>query len=895
MTAAVDAGLVQMERDALLSDGTTIRVRPCSPDDLDAVRQFYERGLSDRSSYLRFFGTRRHIPTNELSAWVRCTPESHVAVLAERDGVVVAVATYDVVSPSDGQGPLRAAEVAVAVTDLLQGHGIATVLLEDLARIATNNDIARFVAEELPDNRAMLKVFRDSGLPCSTRFDDGLLTVELDLRAVRELESWAHERDRRATVASMRHLLDPQTVVVIGASASGRGAGRRILDHLAATYTGTVTAVHPTASEMGGVRCVAAVTDLSGPIDLAVIAVPAEAVPAVLEECGHVGVASAVIISAGFGEHGHADLEAACFDIARRHGMRVVGPNCLGIRSSSCALDATFTDATVRSGGVALASQSGGLGIALLDDVAARGVGISSFVSLGNKIDVSSNDLLAYWQQDDATRVIALYLESFGNGRRFARLARSVSLQKPIVAVKSGRSEAGARSAAGHTAARTSPDDVVEAVFRAAGVLRVDTIEELIDVSVALDRQPLPEGPRVAVIGNAGGPLVMAADAASAAGLNMVVLSDSLRALITEVVPFVASSINPVDLLATVTVEQLERVVGLLAASGEVDAVIVVWVPLDPASRTDVLSVLDRLVLPIPVVGAVTGIDRERAGATPLYSYPESAVRVVRRLVERANWLQGVARSPQSPTSTTHHALRARLAERASPAGAWADHETTSGVLHHAGIRIPRWQLARSDDDVRFAVERLGSPLAIKAVGPLHKSDRGGVRLGVDSPDEAVRCVRTLRTTFGDEMTDVLVQEQCQMGVELCIGGLQVGSFGSVISIGAGGTDTELLDDRVTLLAPVSPTDALDALRQLRCWPLLNGYRGRPSVDVYRVVDVIVSISQLIDAIPEMSELEINPLIVTPHSVVAVDARLRLTSSSVGPKPIRGLRPALVD
>lgn len=397
--------------------------------------------------------------------------------------------------------------------------------------------------------------------------------------------------------------------------------------------------MHPRATSIAGVATVASMVDLDFAPDLVVVAVPAVEVPGVLEASGLARARAAVVITAGFTEAGRPELETTCLHIARRYGMRLVGPNCLGVAAPAHGVNALFSDTAFESGSIALASQSGGLGIALLAEVTRRGAGISSFVSLGNKADVSGNDLLCFWAQDTATKCIALYLKSFGNGRRFARLARSVSMSKPIIALKSGRSAAGARGAASHTASMTTPDVAVDAVFDHAGVLRVDSLEELIDLAVTLDRQPPALGGRIGLVGNAGGPLILAADAASAEGLDVPQLCPRTQEAIRAIAPMAATTQNPVDLLATVSVEQLQQVIDVLAASGEVDAISVTSVPLTRSSNSDVRTMLAGLSFDIPVVASVIGAPDDLPTAVPVFDYPERAIRVLSRLVERGDWL----------------------------------------------------------------------------------------------------------------------------------------------------------------------------------------------------------------------------------------------------------------
>ena len=467
---------------------------------------------------------RTTIPDDELQRSTIHDVQRQVTLVAESDGAILGVGEYH----AGRRG--EEVEVAFAVADAHHHEGVATILLEDLALIAQAAGFRRLVAETLPTNMAMQGVFRTVGLVYRSWFEDGTMRVELDLTADNLLQDHADLRDWRAAVRSLRSILQPSHVVLIGAGRDATSPGRRILAHLRASFTGRVSVVHPTAAAVDGIDAVSQLDQLGDVPDLAVIAVPASSVIDVIERCGTAGVPTAVIISAGFAELGAdgARLQNRLLAAARRHGMRIVGPNSLGVVATACGLNATFTSQELLPGGIAIASQSAGAGIAITAEAQRRGAGISSFVSTGNKSDVSGNDLLRLWADDATTNVVLLYLESFGDPVRFARVARAVSRRKPVIALKSGRTATGPRDAMSPIAP-PSTDRVVDALFAHTGIVRVRTMEELIDVGLLLDRQPAPAGRRVALIGNAGGPLTLGADAAAAAGLDLPVLSCGCR------------------------------------------------------------------------------------------------------------------------------------------------------------------------------------------------------------------------------------------------------------------------------------------------------------------------------------------------------------------------------
>ncbi|MEY2523865.1 MAG: hypothetical protein QOJ66_2430, partial [Ilumatobacteraceae bacterium] len=481
----------QWESDVVLSDGGTAHIRPIRPDDVEQLRALHGR-LSPQSIYFRFFSPIPKIPEPQLHHLAEVDYRDRFALVAELDGVVVAVVRYD-----RGDDDDDAAEVAFVVEDGQQRRGLATVMLEHLAAVARSNGIERFVAETLPDNRAMMDVFRHAGFAVTSKFDSGVISVSFPLAPSADLDQHIDDRDRSAVVASIRRILNPASIAVVGASRTPGTIGYELVHNLIrGGFTGAVLPVNPSAGSVAGIHAYATVGEAPGPPDLAIIAVPADAVAGVVEQCGAAHVGGIVIISAGFAELGTTgrEVEASLVESARRHGMRVVGPNCMGLANTNPAIrmNATFAPVDPIPGNVAFMTQSGALGISLIDESARRGIGISSFVSVGNKADISGNDLLRYWEADEATSVIALYLESFGNPRKFVRIASRVARAKPIVAVKSGRSPAGVRGAMSHSAALATSDDVADLVLSRAGVTRVDTLEELFDTTQAFASQPAP-------------------------------------------------------------------------------------------------------------------------------------------------------------------------------------------------------------------------------------------------------------------------------------------------------------------------------------------------------------------------------------------------------------------
>ncbi|MGZ8633424.1 MAG: bifunctional acetate--CoA ligase family protein/GNAT family N-acetyltransferase [Solirubrobacteraceae bacterium] len=641
MTIAVVTALAARtarEADIVLRDGSTVHVRAATAEDERRLRDFLG-SLSDDSRWFRFFSGGVNLDAAASRA-ASAQDGLSLIVVHGTEETVVGHGTYIA-------GPRGKAEVAFAVADAWQGHGIATILLAHLAQSASSEGIGTFTATVLASNRRMLQVFHDSGFLVSSRHGEGAIEIEFPTSLSREAREVFEERQHEADVAAVAHVLRPASVAVIGASRRpGTVGGEVARNLLAGGYTGPLYLVNAHGGEVFGRPTVASILDVEGDVELAVIAVPASAVVETARECAVKGVRALVVLTAGFAEVGaegrarQDELLAVC----RASGMRMVGPNCLGVANlhRETALDATFAPGTPAAGSVAFASQSGALGIAAIDEAAARGIGFSSFVSMGNKADLSGSDFLEYWEQDPDTSVLLVYLESFGNPRRFGRIARRITTTKPIVAVKSGRSAAGRRAASSHTGALLSASDVtVDALFAHAGVLRAETVGEMFDVAGLLARQPLPRGDRVAVLTNAGGPGIVCADACEAAGLRIEPLSEATRAKLAEGLPAEASAATPVDMIAAATSDQYARSLRILLEDDAVDAVVTIFVRPLAERAADVARAIaaaaqgaDR-----PVLAVWLGADKPEAadmGAVPHFSTPEEAVRALAHAVRHA-------------------------------------------------------------------------------------------------------------------------------------------------------------------------------------------------------------------------------------------------------------------
>ncbi len=709
----------------------------------------------------------------------------------------------------------------------------------------------------------------------------------------------------------MAHSLDalfrPRSVAVVGASRRrGTISGEIFHNLLAHGFAGPVYPVNPTSEVVQSVRAYPTVGECPGPVDLAVIVVPKDKVLAAVDDCGRKGVRGLVVITAGFAEVGAAGraLQAELLARARRYGMRLVGPNCLGLLNTDprWSLDASFAPVWPPAGEVAFSSQSGALGLAILDHARNLGLGISQFVSVGNKADVSGNDLLEYWEADPQTRVILLYLESLGNPRRFMQIARRVARKKPILVVKSGRTEAGARAASSHTGSLAGLDVAVDALFGQAGVVRTDTIEELFDLALLLANQPVPRGSRVGILTNAGGPGIMASDACDSRGLLLPSLSPATEAALREFLPEEASTKNPVDMIASASAESYEKALRLLLADSNLDAALVLFVPPIVTEAQGVAEAILRGAAGAtkPVVTCFLGthgipeaLSSLRLGKIPSYSFPEAAAIALARAVGYGRWLARPEGSYPRPVEAATKRAQHSLAAAGSAGGidGWLEPRQLRDLLTAYGIPSLETFLAHDPEQAVLSAERMGFPVVLKLASRsiTHKSDVGGVVLGLrhaDSVRAAFEQIRDRLKALGrlSEMDGVVVQRQLLGGVETFVGMTQDPSYGPLLGFGIGGVQVEIWRDVVFRVHPLTDQDARDMLRQIRGHKLLDGYRGAPAVDQDALVEVLLRVSQMVGDLPRIEELDLNPLLALPRGqgVIALDVRARL-SQDAGP------------
>ena len=866
--------------DVILRDGRTLRLRPPRKEDSAALLDFFA-SLSQQSLYLRFHGLQ---PVTPALVDPLLEPDwrergSLIGALSE-DGVERVVAVCNYVRLRDRS----LAEVAFAVADEHQRRGIGTRLLEQLSERAAAVGIERFVAEVLADNRNMLGVFESAGFELSRELEGGEVEVEFPIATTEAYRERVEERDHTAVVASLRPFFEPTSVAVIGASRRrGSIGGELFRNILAGDFEGAAYPVNRDGEPVAGVRGFASIEDVPEPVDLAVISLPSGAVLEAAEQALRKGVRALVVISAGFAEVGSegAERQERLLALVRSHGARMIGPNCLGIASAARSLNATFAARTAPSGDIGFSSQSGALGLALLEAAHSRGLGLSAFVSIGNKADVSSNDLVEWWEDDESTKVVLLYVESFGNPRRFGQLARRIARRKPILAMKSGTTATGQRAASSHTAALAGSEAAVDALFHQAGVIRAASLEELIDVAALLSSQPEPKGRRVAVLTNAGGLGILCADACESVGLELPEPSERTRTRLEGLLSPEASVANPIDMLGGATAATYAEALPILLEDGQVDAVIVLFVPTVTATATEVAEALESSARlsseekPIlAVVMSAAGIPDALRGAdarVAAFAYPESAARALGRAAERVDWLRRPHGSVPALDGVDLEVAR-RVIETAleSEGDLWLEPAATRDLLLAYGLPLVAERLAASPEEAVAAASEIGFPVVLKtAAAGAHKTELGGVVL--DLVDAAG--VREAAERVGGP---VLVQPMIKGGAELLAGVVQDAVFGPLVAFGPGGVLAELIGEASFRIAPLTDTDAEELVTTGKAGRLVRGFRGAPAADAAALADLVLRLARLGDELPEVAELDLNPVLALPDGCVVVDARVRV-------------------
>ena len=878
--------------DAVLRDGDSIHIRAIRPDDRVRLREHFH-GLSEKSIYFRFFGLKRSLNEAELTRLTNLDFIDHVALAAtlrdDRGERFIGVARY--VRCADR----KRAEVAFAVLDEHQGRGIGTLLLEHLSRVARAAGIVELQADVLGDNNRMLAVFGKSGYKVTRSAEAGVIHLAFPTAETEQSVEAVAARERIALAHSVEWILKPRSVAVIGASRNSGKLGGAILANLIQSgYKGKIFPVNRAADQVLGLRCYSSVAAIGGQFDLAIVAVPAAAVESELAACAKAGAHAAIVVAAGFGESGPegALREERIFQLARRSGMRLVGPNCLGVINTHAdvRLNATFAPVAPPPGGVGMFSQSGALGVAILDHARQRRLGLSTFISAGNRADVSNNDLMAYWADDANTAVVALYLETVGNPRTFSRLARDVARRKPIIAVKSGRHGAAVRAVAGQSSSIATVDLAVDALFEQAGVIRTETLEQMFDVAALLASQPLPCGPRVGVVTNAHGPAVLLADACESRGLELAAPGTPANGRQLN---------NPIDLGVNAGGDEFATAISELGHDPAVDAVVALHVPPIASFAREIAAGIARgasetpshkpvLSVFVSTAGRPLELDGGSRGVIPCYDFPENAAAALASAFRYGRWRARPPGEIHRLSAFARDATRAIVERlmRESGAGAWLKPDDAAALLRTAGIDVAPAEQA-GIDTARIAADRVGYPLVAKAIAPglIHKSDAGGVIMNLRSSDEAAAAAHRLAErmeAIGARLDGVLLQRQIDGGHEMMAGVASDPTFGPLLFAGLGGISAEIMKDVSFRLHPVTDSDAREMVGELRSSPLLDVYRGGSRGDREAFAALVAKLSALVEHAPEIGEIHLNPIkVLEPgRGAVVVDARIRLAAAS---------------
>lgn len=860
------------EADVVLRDGRTAHMRPILPEDAEGLVEFYAE-VSDQSKYFRFFAPMPQLSEKDVRRFTHVDHHARVAFVLTVAEKILGLASYELIEPGE-------AEVAFLVQDAHQGRGIGQLLLEHLAQAARERDVHRFVAEVLPDNQRMLQVFHEAGYQVAGGWDEGTMHLEFNIDPTDTSVGVMAAREHRAEAASIDAFLSAKSVAVIGASRRSDTIGAALVRNLVlGDYAGRVYVVNPAADAVAGMPAYARVGDIPGEVEIAIVAVPAEAVQDVVLDCAAKGVHGLVVISSGFAETGEEgrQRQRRLVGLARSYGLRLIGPNALGVINTAAdiSLNASLSPVMPPRGRAGFFCQSGALGSAILEKVRGRGLGLSTFVSAGNRADVSGNDLLQYWEEDQSTEVVLLYLESIGNPRKFSRIARRVSRTKPVIAVRSGRTTQGVPM--GHAVRSIeAPQAAVDAMFRQAGVIQVDTLDEMFDVAQLLAHQPLPLGSHVAVVGNSDALGLLAADAAAASGLTVT---------------------RSIALGAEATAEDFEDALDAVIDDTEVDGIVAIYIPPLNEGGAEVANALaavaeqsDKPMVSsflgregVPELLRVPDLAGNTAGRGSVPSYPavEQAVRALARVVEYSAWLDRQPVDEPVLTGLDVEAATRMLVELLieSPDGRDLTFEECQQLLGHYGIdlwdRIP----VTSADEAVAAAETLGWDVVLKATAePLRqRPDLAHVWRNIDDADE-MRHAYTQLSSIITSVSDAayVVQKTAPPGVPVRIDGLEDPLFGPAVSFSISGAITELVGDKAYLIPPITGMDAAEAVRSIKAAPLLFGHRGSDPVDVAAVEDLFQRVSHLKNDLQQVASLDLSLVHATADGVKVLDAAIRV-------------------
>ncbi|MBT2250403.1 GNAT family N-acetyltransferase [Arthrobacter sp. BHU FT2] len=864
------------EADVVLRDGGTAHLRPIHPSDADAIQTFHA-GQSQNSIYMRFFAFKARLSAKELKRFTEVDYKDRVAFVITMRGEIIGIGRYDRLDdPTE-------AEVAFNIADAHQGRGIGSILLEHLAAAAHENGIQRFSAEVLPENRKMLMVFSDAGYDVKRHFDDGVVSLEFNIDPTEKSRAVMESREHRAEARSVRDLLTPSSVAVIGASRKWGTVGYQLLEHIIeGGFPGKVYAINPEALELAGMLSYGRLTEVPDPVQLAVIAVPYEEVPQVVEDCAAAGVKGLVIASAGFADDGERGLQRQRNLVrqARASGMRVIGPASLGIINThpEVSLNASMAPALARRGGLGLFSQSAAIGVSLYAASTRRRLGLSTFLSAGNRADVSGNDIMQYWEDDADTTAVGLYLESIGNPRKFSRIARRLARTKPVIVAKSDTM--GLRLPPGHAVRTTqAPGGALDAMLRQSGVIRVETIDQLVDVAQIVSGQPLPAGPGLAIFSNSQALGTVVADSAADHGL-------SVERLVTGV---------DLDAGRSVALPALRASLLEALAPPDVHAAVAALLPARGLTVDGIAEVLAEVSVQAgkPVVAAFTGILDESVyvegmlgtagNAVPSYPSPGAAVAALAAVVRYSEWgsrdqghfVEPSGCDPAGARAEIDVLLRDVTGEQLKQ----LDQSAASSLLGHYGISVLPSAPFDTPDEAVAAADSLGWPVAIKTTDPAlrHRLDLGGVRLGIEDAESLRRDVVQMRralSLYGDPSLEV--QSMAPVGQACTFRAIEDPLLGPVISFGLAGDAVNLLDDWSHRVPPLSAADVHDFIRAPRAARKLFGYQGLPAVDVAALEDLAARLAWMKDNHPEIALVEFNPVLCgrTGATILAADVRI---------------------
>lgn len=880
----------QFETDVALRDGSLAHVRPMRAGDRALLVNFIQN-LSADTLYLRFLHALK--PEEAVKGLMPGVDQFALVVL--RDEIVIGHAIYTVNLPGK-------ADAAVVVADAYQGKGLGTILLGQLTQAAIAAGISVLEAQVATENAPMLRVLRELGFPTVLKSEPGFIHVTFPASLVPEALARFEQREANAAIAAMEKFFYPRGVAVIGASRERGGiSGELFRNILEGGFQGPVYPVNAKTGVVQSVTAYRSVLDCPGPVDLAFIVVPTAAVLPVARECAQKGVRALVVISAGFAEVNAAGtaLQQELVEVCRESGMRLIGPNCMGIvnMDPKVSLNGQFAPFKPIPGKIGFLSQSGALGIAIIEYASRLGLGMSTFVSVGNKADISGNDLMQYWENDKNTDLILLYLESFGNPRKFARIARRVGRKKPIIAVKGGRFTAGFRATQSHTGALVAASDVtVDALFRQAGVIRTDVLAEMFDVATLLTTQPVPRGDRVAIITNAGGAGILAADACEGLGLQVPELSSDAQIALRSFLSSSAGVRNPVDMVASASPDDYARAIRAVVSDPNIDAIIVNFIPpiaVRPEEiAKEILKVAGELNGRIPILSTfmayhgVSEILSDGQSRIPSYPFPEAAAGALARAVQYGKWLASPEGNVSAFPDVRREDAAAIVAHALREGGRWLTPEETENLLDCYGIPLVKsLYVATSEEAGRVALE-LGGQVALKAVAPglVHKTEAGAVRLALTGDEETKKAAEEMSKQLesaGLKGTGFIIQPMVPPGIEMLVGVTHDPVFGPIMVCGAGGVLVELLKDVTVRITPLTDQDASEMIHSLKTSPLLRGYRGGSRYDVSALEQVVLRVGALVEDIPEVSELDLNPVIVLPEGqgVSVVDARIRVAEA----------------